>query len=312
MQTAYRLLAAITIAASLSLASCKKEDKAEKEDYTTELSTQSDDQSRFSAEMEGTDAELNEVVETNASFGGRLTDASGMAVLCNATVTADSTATHRRLTITYNGANCTGDRTRTGVVQISMLRNTRWKDAGAVMTVSLQNLKITRVVDNKSMTFNGTRILTNVSGGRLIQLSTLGTIMHTVTSNNMSITFDDNTSRAWQVARKRVFTYNNGVVLTITGTHSDGGITGISEWGTNRLNRPFVTAITQPLVIRQDCAFRITSGQVRHARLVAEGVVTFGLNAQGNPTTCPGAAPFYLKLVWTGPGGNTQTVIRPY
>ena len=40
--------------------------------------------------------------------------------------------------------------------------------------------------------------------------------------------------------------------------------------------------------------------------------VTFGLNAAGNPTSCPVLAPYYLKLVWTGANGIVRTVILPY
>lgn len=311
MKLNLRTMGVLAIATTLTLTACKK-DRSSGEDLSTELTTQSDDQTRFAAEMESTDGEINDVAESTASFSGRLADAAGIAAICNATITADSTATLRRLTIVYNGLNCAGTRTRTGTVQLSMPLGTRWKDAGAVMTVSLQALKITRVSDGKSMTFNGTRTLTNVSGGRLVQLATLGTITHTVTSNNMSVTFDDGTSRNWQVARKRVFTYSGGAVLTITGTHTDGSTTGISEWGTNRLGRSFVTSITQPIVIRQDCDFRITAGQVLHSRLPAEGTVTFGLNASGAPTSCPGTGTYYYKLVWTGAGGNSFSVIRPY
>ncbi|HRF19588.1 MAG TPA: hypothetical protein PK977_15540, partial [Chitinophagaceae bacterium] len=71
----------------------------------------------------------------------------------------------------------------------------------------------------------------------------LNTITHTITSSNMSVTFDDNTQRTWQVARQRVFTYNNGVVITVTGMHAANGITGIAEWGTNRFGNFFTTSI---------------------------------------------------------------------
>ncbi|HEY0355689.1 MAG TPA: hypothetical protein VGC29_05770, partial [Flavisolibacter sp.] len=127
----------------------------------------------------------------------------------------------------------------------------------------------------------------------------------------ISITFDDNSQRTWNVARKRVFTYNNGVVLTITGTHTEGNNTQIAEWGTNRFGHAFTTSITQPLVFRQDCLLRLTSGQVKHEGF-ATATVTFGLDASGNATTCPGSGHYYLKINWTGPNGNSQELIKPY
>jgi hypothetical protein len=190
----------------------------------------------------------------------------------------------------------------------------QWKNAGAAVTITFQNLKITRLRDNKSITINGSHVYTNVSGGLLINLATLGTITHSITSSNMSITFDNGSQRNWQVAKQRVFTYNSGVVITTTGTHTDGSNTGIAEWGTNRFGGAFATSILEPLVVRQDCNFRLTSGKVKHTTTTpaATGTATFGLNANGDPTSCPGSGTYYFKIVWTGPNGNTITVIRPY
>jgi hypothetical protein len=193
-----------------------------------------------------------------------------------------------------------------------MAQGIRWRNPGAIVNVNIQNLRITRLSDNKSITINGTHTYTNVSGGLLINLATLGTITHTITSSNMSVTFDNNAQRTWQVAKQRVFTYNNGIVVTTTGTHTEGAISGVAEWGINRFGRTFTTAITQPLVVRQDCSFRLTSGMVSHSTSVYNATVTFGLDSNGNPTSCPGAGAYYMKIVWTGPGGNPHTIIWPY
>ena len=101
-------------------------------------------------------------------------------------------------------------------------------------------------------------------------------------------------------------------MISITGTHSHNGMTGIAEWGTDRFGHAFYSSITQPLLIKQDCAFRLTAGQIKHDRMGVNATVMFGLNAAGQPTTCPGANPYYFKLVWTGPAGNTHTALVPY
>ena len=134
---------------------------------------------------------------------------------------------------------------------------------------------------------------------------------HITSSDGMSITFDDNTQRTWKVATRRVFTYNNGIVLTITGNNMIDNTEGVAEWGINRFGHEFMTSITQPLVIRQDCAFRLTSGEVKHEG-VGTATATLCLDANGNPTSCPGTGHYYLKLAWTGPRGNTGTTILPY
>ncbi|MGB3153814.1 MAG: hypothetical protein WBB06_04395 [Chitinophagaceae bacterium] len=294
---------------SLSFTSCQK-DSATSTDYSAESSTHSDDQSRFSGEVDAVANDADITLESTPGFAGR--GEQVQSLICDATVVVDTLSNPRTVTITYNGTNCLGTRTRTGVIVISMAQNVRWKNAGAVINLSFQNFKVTRLSDNKSITINGTQSYTNVSGGLLINLPTLGTITHTITSSNMSVTFDNASQRSWQVAKQRVFTYNNGVVITTTGTHTEGTVSGVAEWGTNRFGHTFTSAISNPLVVRQDCNFRLTSGKVEHATLLFNASVTFGLDAAGNPTGCPGTGNYYMKIIWTGPGGTPHTTILPY
>jgi hypothetical protein len=303
------LLSVTTLFAVAILTSCKKETSPS--DNTEEASIQSDDQAMFSSEVEATANDANLAMENSTNFSGRY-EQGQTTIICDATVVYDTVSNPRKVTITYNGTNCWGARTRTGVVVLSMAQGVHWKDAGAVLTVSFQNLKITRVSDNKSITINGTQTFTNVSGGLLINLPTLGTITHTITSSNMSISFDNTTQRTWQVAKQRVFTYSSGVVITTTGTHTDGSTTNIAEWGVNRLGHAFVSSIIQPLVIRQDCNLRLVSGQVKHTTPLVTATATFGLDASGAPTSCPGTGHYYFKVVFIGPNGNSITVIMPY
>lgn len=300
-------LAAIIFSFSFIFTACQK-NPVNDADYSNESSVHSDDQSRFSGEMDAVADDAGAALDATPGFSGR----GEQIQICNATVVVDTLSNPRTITITYNGPNCLGNRTRTGVVVISMAQGVRWKNAGAIVNVNIQNLRITRVSDNKSITINGTHTYTNVSGGLLINLATLGTITHTITSSNMSVTFDNNAQRTWQVAKRRVFTYNNGIVITGTGMHSEGAVTGIAEWGINRFGRTFTTAISQPLVVRQDCNFRLTSGRVDHATPVFNASVTFGLDSAGNPTSCPGLGSYYMKIIWTGPSGNPHTIIWPY
>lgn len=302
------LIAALALSASFL--SCKK-DKTSDAD-TMDLVTHSDDQSEVATNTDDIANDVNTTIDNYNAFNGFVGSADGITGLpCNATAVLDSANGLRRITITFNGLNCTGTRTRTGVILLTMPLAQHWKDAGAAVTINIQNLKITRVRDNKSITINGTIVTTNVSGGRLRDLASLGTIIHTVTSTGVTVTFDNNTQRTWQIAKKRTFTYNNGIVITTIGTHIEGSVTGISEWGTNRFGNDFITAITQPMVIRQDCDWRLVSGQVTHSRLLASTVVTFGLDSAGNPVTCPSGT-FYMKIVWTNANNVVRTYIIPY
>lgn len=303
-------LSILTFSVLLTFTACQKEDNSSTNSGETEAKTHSDDESRFSNEVDAVANDATLMLESEGGFSGRGDNVQSL--ICDATVAVDTMSNPRTITITYNGTNCLGTRTRTGVVIVSMPQNVRWKNAGAAITVTYQNLKITRVSDNKSITINGSKTFTNVSGGLLFQLPTLNTITHLVTSNGLSVTFDNGAQRVWQVARRHVFTYNNGVVLTITGDHSENGVSNIAEWGTNRFGGSFISSTVDPIVIKQDCNLRITSGVVHHQTPNVTINTTFGLDASGNPTGCPGTGVYYLKLEWTGPAGNTHTVILPY
>jgi hypothetical protein len=299
----------LVIGCSILFASCQKSNSDTSTDYTAETSTHADDQSRFSNENDAVANDVDVSLEASPGFNR---GEGVQTLICDATITVDTISNPRTITITYNGNNCLGTRTRTGVVVISMAQGVRWRNPGAAISVTFQNFKVTRLSDNKSITINGTQTFTNVTGGLLINLPQLGTITHTIASSNMSVTFDDNTQRTWQVARQRIFTFSNGVVITETGTHTDGTTTGIAEWGTNRFGHAFTTAIATPIVLRQDCSFRIGAGVVTHTTSLYSASVTFGLDANGNPTGCPGSGNYYMKIIWTGSGGHTHTAILPY
>lgn len=298
----------LTFSLLIGFSACKKDSTPKDND---EIATHSDDQSQFASEVDAVSNDADVAMESSSTFSGRFMGVQG--VICDATIAVNTTSSPMTITITYDGTNCLGNRSRTGVVVLSTPQGTQWKNAGAAVTVTFQNLKITRASDNKSITINGTQTYTNVSGGLLLNLLTLGSITHGITSSGLSVTFDNGSQRNWQVSKRRVFTYNSGgLIITTTGTHNDGSASNIAEWGTNRFGGAFTTAITSPLIVRQDCSFRLTSGRVTHTTPLVNGSVTFGLNANGNETACPGTGHYYYKVVWTGLRGDTITVIHPY
>ncbi|MEI9956606.1 MAG: hypothetical protein WDM90_09970 [Ferruginibacter sp.] len=305
-------ITALLLCATVLFTACKKI-KSKDADAVTESQIQADDQSAFALSTDEVTTDASQVVENVYAVSGTNGLLHNFLDPSNTTITYDTVNTIRVITITYHGLNFAGNRNRVGVATITAKAGVLWKDAGAQLTITYNNLKITRVYDNKSIVINGNAVVTNISGGTLHNLATLGTITHTVASSGMSITFDDGTQRTWQIAQQRVFTYNNGLVISITGTHTDGTTTGICDWGNNRLGNPFVTQIVDPLVIRQDCDYRLTAGRVKHSRLLASVDVTFGLNASGTPTSCPAAGtPYYMKIIWSNTLGVSVTVILPY
>ena len=324
--------AIFTIAIIALAVSCSKDNSSSNSNQTSTVKTQADDQAMVSNESDIMANDVVTALSSSSSINGeavstirsgtvavnsanetREVNGIGTSLICDATIAVDTTTDPKTITITYNGTNCWGNRTRTGTVVVSIAAGTHWKDANAVVNISVQNLTITRVSDGKTIILNGTRTMTNVSGGSMTDLPTLGTITHTI-SDNFSITFADNLVRTWQVSKQRVFTYNNGIVMTTTGTHSDGVNTNVAEWGVNRFGTSFESLITVPKVFRQDCNFRLVSGQNQILRSDSlNSIITYGLDASGNATSCPGSGNYYLEVVWTFPNGkSTNPIILPY
>ena len=307
MKRIYVILMLAVSTTLFTLGGCKKNSNTET-DLTSDVTVQTDDHAMFSGEDDAVSDDVNVALESNVLLSGKTAGDT-----CGLTVTYDSTLLKRVVTLTYNGTNCSGTRTRKGVVKLSIAKNTKWKNAGASIEVEVANLKITRLSDNRSLVLNGTKTITNVSGHLFWELATssVSSIVHTVSSSNMSATFDNGTSRQWQIAKKRTFTASAGqLVISVTGT---GGTTGdVAVWGTNRLAQDFSTRIITPMVVRQDCNWRLVSGKIEHTKLIRPITVTFGLDASGNPTSCPGTGAYYFKAEWTSLAGATYSVIKPY
>lgn len=320
----------IAISASVLFA-CKKSsvDSNSSTMSNADLQTQSDDQARVSTESDAAFNDVNTVMTDQTSVTGSSeapalrsgvttegVDTVKKLLVCDAVVTIDTSGNPRIITITYNGNGCGFNRKRTGTVTISIPAGVYWRNAGAQVTVNF-NLTITRVTDNKSITLTGTHLYTNVTGGNLASLSVSnpGPIIHTVTSSNMAITFDNGAQRTWNVARSRAYSYNSGLVVTLSGTHTDSSssTTNISEWGINRFGNSFTAAITQPLVVAQSCSWQLISGQQTLKNAAGNTTITFGLDVNGAATGCPiQGGTYYFKLVYTSNANKTYTLILPY
>ena len=158
MKINIRLMAVITLATFSIFTSCKKDDdkKTTTPDLATEVTTHSDDQNRVSSETDAVAEDAGNILEGEVTFSGRMLDVQNINSICGATAVLDTLSNPRTITITYNGLDCSGTKTRTGTVILSMAANTRWKNAGAVVNASFQNYKVKRLSDNKSITINKT------------------------------------------------------------------------------------------------------------------------------------------------------------
>jgi hypothetical protein len=230
---------------------------------------------------------------------------------CNATI--DSTEVLNdtiTIYITYNGKNCNNTRYRTGKVEIKKHVGMHWFQQGATVIIKHINFTITKISSQKSITINGVKTHKNVSGGVIWQLGN-GTdaIVHR-TWGHVNVTFDDGTTKSWNVARQKTYTGTppNNLVLTIDGFGTAGGLDNLVVWGINRQGENFYTQIIQPVVHRQVCDWDPCTGIKKHA-IPADNksaTLTFGYDSNNQPIT--GAdCPSKYKVDWQK-NNNSGTV----
>ncbi|MBO9572488.1 MAG: hypothetical protein J7497_09820, partial [Chitinophagaceae bacterium] len=145
------------------------------------------------------------------------------------------------------------------------------------------------------------------------QLPQLQTITHSTTSEGLSFKFGNETAREWKIARGYTFSIvDNDIKVAISGLHTEGSVTNISEWGTNRFGKAFTTTIDQPVIISAACNKRVTGGTITHKTDAYSATVKFGLNASGQPTACPGAQDYYYLNIQWNLNNKTFSATLPY
>ena len=83
MQKNFRFLSVLALTVFTTFTACKK-DPAKPDDTTTEMTTQADDQSRISGEMDAVANDANAAIESEANFSGRMQNPT--TLICDATV----------------------------------------------------------------------------------------------------------------------------------------------------------------------------------------------------------------------------------
>lgn len=294
---------------AIVFSSCKKDNKSEN-DTNSQIEAQADDESQVSAELDAATLDVATIIEFNPATSGDNSTLDNL--ICDATIEFNAISNPMTATITYNGGDCFGNRTRTGKIVVSVVQGAKWNEAGTAVNVEFQNFKITRKKDNKSVTINGTKTYTNISGGLLIHLAGGENIIHQISSNGISVKFNDETAREWKIARQYSFHYDAGIVVAITGFHAENNVDGIVAWGTNRFGKEFTTVINEALIVKQSCSAKISTGILTHTTPAFSVSATFGLDAQGAPTQCAGSGNLYYKLQATGPNGGVYTKLIAY
>ena len=217
-------------------------------------------------------------------------------VLCGSTIVDSvNTGAGWKYTITYDGSSICNGVKRSGSVTVQLSpTTTHWKDAGAQIIVTINNLVITDPVTNESYTINGTHTITNETGGLAWRVAVgldQTTVTHRNISTNMTITFSDGSQRTWNVDRTRSWSGAGGVITVSIYTENS---TGEDTWGTNRYGTSFTNSITQTISANNNsCAgkpYRPYTGTMVHKVANRTVTVLFGTNSSGTQigtaTTC--------------------------
>lgn len=283
-------LAIILVSAiALIFTSCAKEDLTSGVVDPVSLEQLSTDENNVENIMNDAEGDITSVLSNN---GSGLKSTAWLP--CNATV--DSTAAINdsiTIYITYNGLTCNNKRNRTGKIEIKKKVGTHWEQAGAAVIYKYVNFTVTRVATGKSVTLNGTKTFVNVNGGHRWQVGTTITSYIEKISGSMQASFDNGTSRTWNVARLITYTGTPGhYIRAVDGFGSADNFQNLVLWGTDRQGEEFYTQITQSEVCRQTCDWDPVSGIKIH-QLPADNksvTITFGYNSNNEPITgdeCP-------------------------
>lgn len=298
---------------------CRDRDKVDP-DEMEELVTHSSDEGDFQSEADNSFDDIDAVYgQTVAAMGARTVNG-----VCGATL--DSVRNNRAFTLTFNpDILCFNNtRRRSGSITFRLMGTTsRWTDANAVVEVSFNGYRVTRVSDNRSVTLNGFVAIFNVTGGTVRGLASGQTVTHRFRtryqgSNNVGLTFtfDNGSQRVWHTNRTRSFTRsaNNVLTVRVNADTTIAGYTRVAAWGTNRIGNNFYTTIPTEIVASSPnggCGWwKPLSGSKTHYGTRRDISAVFGLNAQGQAVT--DGCPTHFRITWTGFNGQQREAIVPY
>jgi hypothetical protein len=307
-----QFLLALIIGTCICIASCKK-DKTETPPVLDENDKQFNaDANYYKGESDQSNDDINTALKDIPAFRGG--SASLPAILSSPLcgVTIDSTLIDS-LILVFNFDGITPcfspTRTRSGQIKVRLISGSHWSDVNAMLTIEYINFKVTRLYDNKSIKFNGTKTLQNVNGNNW-----LGFILGTSTleyrerANNIHVEFDNGSNATWNSARTTQWSYtpsNGRITFTANGDTAMNGYSTVDSWGVNRFGYNFTTKYNTAVASNTYCGlWNFTSGELVHYVNNRSFVLTLGVDQSGNPSTLDCA--YGYKVTWT-PAGGTQT-----
>lgn len=254
---------------------------------------------------------------------GNLADYTSGTV-CGASIDT-SLSSQGIITLNFDGVTVCNNRKRSGSITATLQgysSGTRWLNVGAVLQLVFNNYEITRASDGSSIEFNGTKTITNVTGGNLVSLyfGLQSTLVRTVAANNLQVTFDNSKTATWNIDRQFTYTYTtyNGqgiFTCSVQGLGSNNGINNLENWGTTRNGDPFTSQVINAVVWNTTCgAWAPVTGEldIKVQSKAFDLIMLIGVDQNGNPVIpAQNTCPYGMKISWTY-GSKTGSKIYPY
>jgi hypothetical protein len=309
MKKTFVKLSIIALSFGLLFTACSKKKDSTNPDDSNQQATTAADQSDVTTESDQSVNDANTVIGGSAS--NERTDGN-LAIVIGASIDTTNWNSGKYI-ITYNGNNLNDTKKRTGTITIQRTV-AKWSVPGSVLTITYNNYKVTKLSTGKSITLNGTLVVTNVSTSTNTYwtLPVNSSIEHKI-RGALTITFDDGTQRIWNIARHKTIT-NHGsfyYTLSIAGDTAVSSYSHVEAWGINRNGEHFYGETTSAIVYSTSCGFDPISGVYVHQGIARTLTATFGVNSDGTVNTSL-TCPYGWKIDWINASGNAKEVIKAY
>lgn len=310
------------LALTAGFSSCKKDDNSENEETVTNLALETGDNLDLKSESDQINSDIDQIVRRFASLNGVVAEHD---TVCDCAV-ADSTLKYKMLILTFNGApTCVpSNRTRTGIVEVSLVAGSKWSDAKAMLKVAFTNFKVLRQSDNKSWNFNGVRYLTNVrarnwnailEGKDSIQIKERGRNLKVDVAGGQ-ITYNLARLVNWKYLDRRMATIIVGdtiqvLQLSAMGDTTLDGSQNTDTWGTNRYGKEFNNRTNTRVLSNINCGLaKPLSGELAHKSNGNRFILTMGVGSDGRTYT--GSCAYGWKLNYLMSNGATGEKVYSY
>lgn len=279
----------------LTFSSCKKANDATVADDTVNGKDQVTMTNAMNATMDDASLAADQTQNLSRSANG----GNAWQNICGSTVV--DTGTNHTITITYDGTTECNGVTRSGTVTIALSGAAKWREAGATLTVTINNVVVTDEITGATYTIAGTHTITNENGGLVWDVlngNSNGPVARRH-QGNTQITFADNSTRTWTFDRTRTWSSVNGLVNVALSSEATDGI---DVSGTNRYGETFTDKITTPIQAdNQHCdnliRWRPYAGATLHSIKNRTVSILYGTDANGTSvgtsTYCPALSDSY-------------------